>query len=664
MQNTSNEVSSSVDGAATAINTLTNLVDKQELLEKLQNVSTIVCYECSKPLDRPLMCSRCHFVNYCSRECQLKSWNSEHRIQCKLVIPLIADAAKAMNAPYKIVLRSPKWGIHMVATRAIGKGDMILCTTPMIFVSAFKRQEIQEDMVDIQKHMLIGDTRIEDVITYDHKVFGREFPCKSTRARMTYLLLCKHLPLFESHFFETGLLGDETEQQEIKALLAYLLKKMPRNPVWTLEQVAFAYCMMRQCNVEFLENIQNRSFIGEAFAPTIACVNHSCAANAMLIYGDSGKLYMFATRDIAKDEQIFRDYINNNSDVLYWDSRRRMLKSRFHFICKCTRCEAEFVDANVTKKQSHPEPTDKDAKAASADKPRLPYVDQNIPQNILAKLAHADKDPDYVKAIVLSIAYDQDLKRYLFHSDWPLFYSLVSDCMRYELAKNFGLKKNADNDAYDRLLKITNTNITRRCYISIIEEFLVHVQLSLDDDDERLDTDTGKTTHKRQAIFHLMRICLILFGYLTELSEADKHIEQETAKQEALERASDKNYDKKKTRSTFFKIPIWYHNYYSKLVLQEDRSKIETSIDALGTLLHDSSSHAYSNRPMTLAFLAVDIVTAPHIFSIFNYYIYQIETMLTQERLFANTAHTYDKDAAAATTTAAVVVEPKSPMEN
>jgi MYND finger len=52
-----------------------------DTLTGLHNFSE--CSQCSRPIHRPLQCSRCKDKVYCNRDCQIKNW-PQHKKTCKI----------------------------------------------------------------------------------------------------------------------------------------------------------------------------------------------------------------------------------------------------------------------------------------------------------------------------------------------------------------------------------------------------------------------------------------------------------------------------------------------------------------------------------------------------------------------------------------------------
>ena len=44
--------------------------------------SATLCGNCSKALQKPLVCARCKTATYCSKDCQTKAWKAGHKREC------------------------------------------------------------------------------------------------------------------------------------------------------------------------------------------------------------------------------------------------------------------------------------------------------------------------------------------------------------------------------------------------------------------------------------------------------------------------------------------------------------------------------------------------------------------------------------------------------
>lgn len=72
-----------------------------------------------------------------------------------------------------------------------------------------------------------------------------------------------------------------------------------------------------------------------ALFPLGALTNHACVPNTRHLVDDQGDLLVYATKPIAKGEQITMTYTD-----LLWDTtlRRQFLRATKHFSCCCSRC--------------------------------------------------------------------------------------------------------------------------------------------------------------------------------------------------------------------------------------------------------------------------------------------------------------------------------------
>ncbi|RAH86414.1 SET and MYND domain protein [Aspergillus japonicus CBS 114.51] len=80
--------------------------------------------------------------------------------------------------------------------------------------------------------------------------------------------------------------------------------------------------------------------IGLYLHPYAALMNHSCAYNAVVGF-DGAELFVKALRPIAQGDQIFISYVDTTNPR---PLRRKELRERYYFRCRCTRCEQQRDD--------------------------------------------------------------------------------------------------------------------------------------------------------------------------------------------------------------------------------------------------------------------------------------------------------------------------------
>ena len=50
------------------------------------NSNATLCGNCSKALQKPLVCARCKTTTYCSKDCQIKAWKAGHKGDCAAAV--------------------------------------------------------------------------------------------------------------------------------------------------------------------------------------------------------------------------------------------------------------------------------------------------------------------------------------------------------------------------------------------------------------------------------------------------------------------------------------------------------------------------------------------------------------------------------------------------
>ncbi|KAM0791086.1 hypothetical protein ACM66B_004377 [Microbotryomycetes sp. NB124-2] len=94
--------------------------------------------------------------------------------------------------------------------------------------------------------------------------------------------------------------------------------------------------------------------IGSTLSPVISLINHSCEANAAIIFPhergtDHRTIRLRALREIQEGEELFVSYADNG---LPTPTRRGHLKSQFHFDCDCELCSRSQRKEDVDVRES------------------------------------------------------------------------------------------------------------------------------------------------------------------------------------------------------------------------------------------------------------------------------------------------------------------------
>jgi MYND finger len=93
-------------------------ITDQELIIKLErpfvcipvnDMLDAVCYDCLRPKEKLMRCSRCKIVRFCSKDCQRASWAEVHKLECR-IFQLLGDSGRPIlpspvRAALQVVLR-------------------------------------------------------------------------------------------------------------------------------------------------------------------------------------------------------------------------------------------------------------------------------------------------------------------------------------------------------------------------------------------------------------------------------------------------------------------------------------------------------------------------------------------------------------------------------
>ncbi len=91
------------------------------------------------------------------------------------------------------------------------------------------------------------------------------------------------------------------------------------------------------------------------YARQSAC-NHSCEPNCEATFLSSDHtLSLVATRDVAEGDELFISYLNECSLSRSRHSRQKILKENYLFVCRCSKCDEQADQADVTSEEDDDE---------------------------------------------------------------------------------------------------------------------------------------------------------------------------------------------------------------------------------------------------------------------------------------------------------------------
>ncbi|CAH2044084.1 unnamed protein product, partial [Iphiclides podalirius] len=310
-----------------------------------------VCGVCQRPATQT--CGGCKQVYYCSRTHQKQGWKEGHRSKC---------------CPYKIQF-SPTQGRHMIATRDIRQGEVILkekpavvgprmaCTAHCLSCGNKLQPIAAEDRLDYYKcpqcnWPMCGPGCSKAEVHKNECLVMTAKGYKSTikyengdKAEAAY---CVIAPLRVLLMKET----DPKQFENIMSLESHLDDRMQTQ----------LYTVLKTNLVSFVRNVIGLSFKDEtilqvasifdtnsfdvrspdgkrrlrAIYVTASMMNHNCRSNTRHVFlGDDHTMVLIATVPIAKGELITATYTQSLWGTL---DRRKHLKQSKCFNCECERC--------------------------------------------------------------------------------------------------------------------------------------------------------------------------------------------------------------------------------------------------------------------------------------------------------------------------------------
>lgn len=322
-----------------------------------------VCAQCQQPAE--LKCSGCKLVTYCSKEHQKQHWKT-HKTLCR---------------PFE-VQTSPELGRHLIATRDLAAGDLILCENPLVYgprphiveegpvpcIGCFRLIMAEqsprcdgcgwpvchtscEGLKDPNNHgleCLILGLRTEGVINRFHDFYRQD-----TLLALRCLLLQKkgtkkweQLMEMESHMEARG---EDTEIYKLieERLIKYFkenfferLQDMERLADQSLLPEISPEIVHKICGIIDVNALEiNQDGEVSALYPTAYLLEHSCICNTYHVFGEptqNYKITLKAAVRIKKGEHISTMYTH-----ALWgtQARREHLMESKYFSCHCRRCK-------------------------------------------------------------------------------------------------------------------------------------------------------------------------------------------------------------------------------------------------------------------------------------------------------------------------------------
>ena len=128
------------------------------------------------------------------------------------------------------------------------------------------------------------------------------------------------------------------ERVKNKAVKRLLGNKVAHEDTEELEKLIGIYC----------SNSHAMLATGEAgIFPLTAMLNHSCDPNCVFSADPDGTLYVAVCRDVDEGDELCVAYIEMSGEGEPLEQRRERLRESFHFVCQCSRCQADEAEARA-----------------------------------------------------------------------------------------------------------------------------------------------------------------------------------------------------------------------------------------------------------------------------------------------------------------------------
>ena len=312
------------------------------------------CGKCELP--GKLRCGGCQEAGYCSKECQRQDW-AKHRPRCR---------------PFRIVT-SPGVGRHLVATRDIGPGEVILEEAPItggprqytapvclgchapaslsgprcaqcqwpVCGPGCEARPLHEVECRIFSEAGIKPTSLkrkngqamEPDMEIEHPMYECVTPLRVCLSKLIYPENWKVVQRMETHRDIRNL--DENQVHNKHNVVKFLLnhvKIAEHIPDITEEDIFRANDVL---DVNAFEIRAPRGGSIRGLYPLTAMMNSSCSPNTQNSIDNRWVCRVRAARAIRKGEEICDTYTSTLCNTLY---RRRSLKAAKYFDCACARC--------------------------------------------------------------------------------------------------------------------------------------------------------------------------------------------------------------------------------------------------------------------------------------------------------------------------------------
>ncbi|CAG9859514.1 unnamed protein product [Phyllotreta striolata] len=312
----------------------------QENASRLTGQSVELPYSecCATDKSKMTKCSDCPAL-YCSDQCKFEALESYHSIICvHSEDPNSQHPLVKLNETWKQIHFPPETNSIMLIVRLLAR----ILKSPnkeaaVAQTLQFCHRTVNED-ADLA-HKLLGE-KFAGQITLLHNLLVAALPHEGIERFLTY----------EGFLSLLALIGTNGQGVGTSAIGEWI-KHVEKLPLPDDEKKAFdvfldqLYDQMDEHVGEFLNNE------GVALYSLQSACNHSCSPNAEPQFPYNHRVSLTATRDIEEGEEICISYLDECFLERSRHSRRKELMRNYLFVCRCSKCESEADQEDVTSEE-------------------------------------------------------------------------------------------------------------------------------------------------------------------------------------------------------------------------------------------------------------------------------------------------------------------------
>lgn len=276
------------------------------------------------------------------------------------------------------------YGTHLVASRNICAGEPIMDTPPFAMIEYVTCLDVLK-CFSCGSELKTSNSKIEcdhciDVafcskrcsLSKAHKIrcnqMYQKTDCRATRLATEIIRIaverCKDAKLLlefsdgisknkknvcQPPFFNYGLLlklkgKNETDHQSIARRATQLVRSLPHFRLITADEDILFNIMLRHVNSQPMNSFSEMEPVSKggalhryAIYDILSYFNHSCDPNVSHFIDDNNITHCVTAKEIQEGEQLFIDYLMNESELSSGE-RRRILEETWHFQCRCRKC--------------------------------------------------------------------------------------------------------------------------------------------------------------------------------------------------------------------------------------------------------------------------------------------------------------------------------------